>query len=67
MDWQQPMALGVVALTAGVFLWRRFRPRKFQFHRDTGCGCASPSGPPPPSVTVRGRRGERPQVIVKAR
>lgn len=67
MNWQQPAALGLVALTAGIFLWRRFRPHRFSFHKDTACGCVSPSGPPPPGLIVRGRRGERPRVVLKDR
>ncbi len=65
MNWQTPAALGVVALTAAILLWRRFRPRKFSFHRDTGCGCSSP-GVRPPTVVVAGKRGERPTVTVKS-
>jgi hypothetical protein len=67
MDWQTPVALGIVALTAAVFLWRRFRPRKFDFHKETNCGCSSPSGPSPPSIVISGRRGEHPTVTVKSR
>ena len=67
MDWQQPVALGLVSLTAGIFLWRRFRPRRFSFSKGTHCGCASTPGSPPPGLVVRGRRGERPQVILKDR
>lgn len=65
MDWQQPAALLVVAATAGVFLWRRLRPRKFQFHRDAGCGCATAANAP--GLVVQGRRGEAPQVTLKPR
>jgi hypothetical protein len=67
MDWQQPAALAVVAATAALIAWRRLRPRRLDFHRETGCGCGSPSGPRPPSVCVTGRRGERPRVIVTDR
>lgn len=65
MNWQTPVALGVVALTVAIVLWRRLRPRKFNFHRDTGCGCSAP-GVRPPNVVVEGRRGERPKVTVKS-
>jgi hypothetical protein len=65
VDWQQPVALAIVALTAGTFLWRRFRPRKFSFAKDTPCGCSAVSGARPPGLVVHGRRGERPQVVVK--
>lgn len=67
MDWQQPVALGVVVVTAGLIVWRWVRPRPWDFHRETGCGCGSSSGSKPPSVLVTGRRGERPRVTVSAR
>src|SRR5438132_1685058 len=44
MDWQQAVSLLIVATTAGLFLWARFRRRKFSLERDTHCGCASPGG-----------------------
>jgi hypothetical protein len=66
MDWQEVVALSIVAVTAGVFVWRRARRRKFSFQRDTHCGCSSNSGPPP-AVTYRARKGARPEVIVKMR
>lgn len=67
MDWQEGVALSIVAVTAGVFLWRRVRRRKFSFQRDTHCGCSSNSDTLPPSVTYRARKGARPEVIVKMR
>jgi hypothetical protein len=65
MNWQTPAALGIVALTAAIWLWRRLRSRRFDFHRDTGCGCSAP-GVRPPNVLITGKRGERPQVTVKS-
>lgn len=65
MNWQTPAALALVALTAGLLLWRWLRPRKFDFHKDTGCGCSAP-GVRPPNVVVSGRRGEAPRVTVKS-
>lgn len=59
MDWQQPVALGVVAATAAIFLWRRFKPRRFSFERDTACGCSAPPGQTPPGLVIQGRRGEQ--------
>jgi len=66
VGWQETVALSIVTLTAGVFLWQRLRPRKFSLQRDTHCGCASPgqSGAGP-SIVFHARKGERPQVIVK--
>jgi hypothetical protein len=67
MDWQQLVALAVVGVTAGLFAWNRFRPRKFRFERDThcGCGCAAGARGPQHSVVYHTRKGERPEVIVK--
>lgn len=62
MDWQQPAALGVVAATAGIFLWRRFRPRPFSLKHDTACGCSAMPGMTPPGLIIEGRRGERASV-----
>jgi hypothetical protein len=62
VDWQQPVALGIVALTAGIFLWRRFRPRRFSLAHDTHCGCSAPSGMTPPGLIIQGKRGEQAQV-----
>lgn len=61
MDWQELVALGIVAVTAAVFVWQ-WRARR---HRPA-CGCAghSPSGPPPTTIW-RARRGERPQLLIK--
>lgn len=63
MDWQQLAALALVGLTAGILLWRWFRPRRFDFHRATGCGCSTAN---PPGLIVEGRRGESPRVILKS-
>ena len=62
MDWQQPVALGIVALTAGIFLWRRFRPRRFSLAHDTHCGCSAPTGMTPPGLIIQGKRGEQARV-----
>ena len=67
MDWQQAAALGIVAATAGAFVLGRLRRRRFDFGRDTHCGCSSPSSGPASksSVIFRARRGERPEIIIK--
>lgn len=66
MDWQQAVTLLIVAITAGLFLRRAFRRRKFAFDRDTACGCsAATSGSRGGSIKVCGRKGERPRVIVR--
>ena len=66
MDWQALGALLIVAVTAGLLLWGRFRRRKFSFQRDSHCGCSAvPSSVPQSSIVFRARKGERPEVLVK--
>ena len=68
MDWQQLLALLIVGCTAGLFLWSKFRKKKFSFGKDTHCGCASSGGRPiGPAQTIqfKARKGERPQVVVR--
>lgn len=64
MDWQKPAALLVVLLTAGLFLWARWAPRRLDTHRGRGgCGCPGAGGTGGSvGLVVRGRRGERPRV-----
>jgi hypothetical protein len=66
MDWQQITALLIVATTAGIFIWTRVRPAKFDFRRHAPCGCSSPSqSTPQHSMVFRARKGETPQILVK--
>ena len=66
MDWQALVSLVIVAATAGLLLWGRFRRRKFSFQRDTHCGCSAvPSSAPQSSIVFRARKWERPEVLVK--
>jgi len=68
MDWQQPVALGVVILTLGCFLGRALRRRRV----GSGCDClasgarrasgASDCGPAVRGLVVQGRKGERPML-----
>jgi hypothetical protein len=68
MDWQQPLALIIVATAAALLVWGRMRRRKFQFGRDTHCGCSSPAGAGSKSTIVfHARKGEKPRVFVKLR
>ncbi len=68
MDWQQLVALVIVAAAAVALLGRRFRRRKFSFARDTHCGCvAVQDSSPQSSIVFRARNGERPEVLVKMR
>jgi hypothetical protein len=67
MDWQEIIALGIVALTAALFVlarWRRRRTAKLPC--DAGCGCGSAVTPPRESVIYHARKGERPRIIVKS-
>lgn len=62
------ISLVIVALAAGGMLWAKFRKRKFDFHRDTHCGCGTPDqSTTHQSIVFHARKGERPQVIVKKR
>jgi hypothetical protein len=66
MDWQQMVALLIVAGTAVLFSWSKLRRRRFSFQVDTHCGCAAgmQSGPQG-SIVFRARKGKRPEVLVK--
>ena len=66
VDWQQIIALLIVAGAAGALLWGKFKRRKFSFERETHCGCSTPhAGNTQQSIVFRARKGERPEVHVK--
>ena len=69
MDWQKLAALSVVGITLALFLWARWAPRKglrLLGSRGGGCGCSGGSSTPGSAgLIVQGRRGERPQVILR--
>jgi hypothetical protein len=66
MDWQEFAVFSIVAATALIFLANKFRKKKFNFQRDTHCGCSSPSQTgPKQSIIFHARKGERPQITVK--
>ena len=69
MDWQKLAALSVVGITLALFLWARWAPRKglrLLGSRGGGCGCSGGSSAPGSAgLIVQGRRGERPQVILR--
>ena len=70
MEWQQLVSLMIVAAAGFFLLAGRLRRRRFNFQRDTHCGCAATAqfGPQSSSsIVFRARRGERPQVLVKMR
>lgn len=58
----------IVAIAAAGLLWGLLRRRKFNFERDTACGCSSPSrSANEGSIVFHARKGERPRIIVKAK
>ncbi len=66
MDWQQLVALLIVATAAVLLVWSRLRRRKFQFGRDTHCGCSSAAGTASrSSIVFHARKGEQPRVLLK--
>ena len=66
MDWQQIVALLIVATAAALLVWSRVHRRKFQFGRDTHCGCSSPSAhASQSSIVFHARKGEAPRVMLK--
>ena len=68
MDWQQVVALAIVAGAAVLFLAAKLRRRKFDFKRDTVCGCsAAGSGPVKSSIVFHARKGGPSEVLVKMR
>ena len=66
MDWQKAVSLVIVGMVAGLFLWARFRHRKFSFERDTHCGCSA-GGPvsAKSSIVFLARKGSRPEILIK--
>jgi hypothetical protein len=67
VGWQDFIAISITVLTIGVLVWSRVRPRKFDFKRDTHCGCSSPAAGvgAGSSIVFHARKGERPQVLIK--
>ncbi len=66
MDWQQIIALLIVATAAALLIRSRVRRRKFQFGRDTHCGCSSPAEVSPrSSIVFHARKGEPTRIYVK--
>ena len=66
MDWQKTAALGVVAVTAAIFLRAKLRRRKFSFEHDTHCGCATTGDAnSKTSIVFSARKGERAKITIK--
>lgn len=66
MDWQQGVALLIVALTAGLFIRAERKRRGARRVCGSQCACATVQGVGPKvSVTYRARKGERRQIITR--
>jgi hypothetical protein len=66
MDWQEFIALSIVAATALVFVFNKFRRKKFSFQRDTHCGCSGAGNSASKgSIIFHARKGERGEIIMK--
>jgi hypothetical protein len=69
MSAQEGIALAVVSLTAALFVrsWVK-RRRRMPWEQAHGCGCPGNKGEAAlggPSIIYRGRKGERPEVVVR--
>jgi len=64
MDWQQPVALAIVAVTAATFLVRAVRARCNRFAKSMPCGCVPRSPSKMEGLRIEGRRGEQPRISV---
>jgi hypothetical protein len=68
MGWQQLISLSIVVLAAVLLVSASFRRRKFNFHRDTHCGCGGNSSVKPQnSIIFRARKGGPREITVKMR
>ncbi|MBI3881762.1 MAG: hypothetical protein HY301_17065 [Verrucomicrobia bacterium] len=66
MGWQDYVAISVVLLTVGLFVWARARRPRFSFQRDTHCGCSAGAGDAPKSsIVFHARKGERSRIVMK--
>ncbi len=65
MDWQQLVALTIVAAAAALLVRGRLRRGRFSFQRDTHCGCTASGSPSSNRIVFRARKGQRPEVVVK--
>lgn len=66
MNWQETIALSIVAVTAGIMLWSRLRPRPWHAHGPAACGSCSAKNQTPVSIRVGGRKGERARITVSS-
>jgi hypothetical protein len=68
VDWQQIIALVIVATTAMALGWRWWRRRRNPLACGAGsCGCGGEdSTTDKPRITYRARKGQRPEILVKS-
>ena len=64
MDWQQPVALAIVAATAATCVVRAVRARRNRFAKSMPCGCVPGSPSKMEGLRIEGRRGEQPRISV---
>jgi hypothetical protein len=64
MDWQEPLALGIVAAAAAAFAWRSIRPKRDRFGKTFPCGCAGSGARPSAGLRIEGRRGEKARLVL---
>jgi hypothetical protein len=65
---QTLVALMIVALAVAGLMRGLLRRRKFNFERETLCGCSTPKhSVKESSIVFHARKGERPRIILKAK
>jgi len=69
MDWQEAIALTIVAATSVLFFWQQVRLRRATFGKHPkqlacGCAAATPSSTTP-IITYHAKKGARPVLIVR--
>ena len=69
MDWQEPVALVIVAVAAAGLALRQYRARQRRFHQDSPCGCTAgrASEGAQSSIVFKARKGCQPVILVKHR
>jgi hypothetical protein len=66
VDWQQIVVAVVVLVTVALFVRHFLRLRNAPPGVGHDCGCSRGSGPAEKSsIIVRGKKGERPEVVVR--
>jgi hypothetical protein len=69
VDWQQLIALLIVAGTVSVLVLRAVKRRRrggVGQCAGGGCGCGGATGEDKPRIIFHARKGERPEVIIKS-